>query len=89
MTDEELAQAHIIMDILKYDIITDSHGTKYYYQHGKRHRNNGPAVEYADGTLFYYQNDKCHREDGPAAIFQNGEKQWWVDGHFIKVEGDD
>jgi hypothetical protein len=57
MTNEELEQAKAIMDILKYDIEIDRFGTKSYYQHGKRHRDDGPAVECADGTKSYYQHD--------------------------------
>jgi hypothetical protein len=36
MTDEELEQAKVIMDILKYDIKIDQYGTKIYRQHGIR-----------------------------------------------------
>lgn len=33
---------------------------------GERHREDGPAVEYADGSKYWYQNGELHREDGPA-----------------------
>jgi hypothetical protein len=56
MTDIELEQAKAIMDILKYDIVTDADGTKCYYQHDKLHRDDGPAIECANGTKCYYQH---------------------------------
>ena len=57
MTYEELEQAKAIMDILKYDIETDEDGTKYYYQHGELHRDDGPAIEYANGYKEWWLND--------------------------------
>jgi len=34
--------------------IEDNSGVKYWYQHNKRHRLDGPAIEYKDGTKFYF-----------------------------------
>jgi hypothetical protein len=80
MTDEELEQAKAIMDILKYDIVTDEYGTKCYYQHGELHRDGGPAIEWANGTKCYCQHGKHHRDDGPAVECPSGYKQWWLNG---------
>jgi hypothetical protein len=80
MTDEELEQAKVIMDILKYDIETDKHGTKYYYQHGELHRDDGPAIERVDGYKWYYQHGELHRDDGPAIEYADGYKSWYLDG---------
>jgi hypothetical protein len=80
MTDEELEQAKAIMDILKYDIEINEYGTKFYRQHGKYHRDDGPAIEHADGNKCYYQHDKRHRDDGPAIESANGYKSWWLNG---------
>ena len=41
-------------------------GDKSWYLNGKRHREDGPAIEDADGDKFWYLNGKQHREDGPA-----------------------
>jgi len=30
-------------------VITDTYGDKYWYLNGKRHREDGPAVEHANG----------------------------------------
>ena len=40
--------------------------SKEWYLNGLLHREDGPAVEYADGDKYWYLNDKRHREDGPA-----------------------
>ena len=35
---------------------TDKHGTKCWYINGERHREDGPAREFADGTREWYKN---------------------------------
>ena len=47
---------------------------------GKLHRENGPAIEYADGTKCWYKNGKLHREDGPAVQGISGYKEWHLNG---------
>ena len=44
----------------------DEFGTKRWYLNGKRHREDGPAIEKTNGTKKWYLNGKLHREDGPA-----------------------
>ena len=57
----------------------DAEGNKSWrLPDGKRHRVDGPAVEYANGTKWWYVNDKCHREDGPAIEYADGIKEWFV-----------
>jgi len=34
-----------------------------WFQNGKYHRLDGPAIEYKNGTKHWYQNDKLHRTD--------------------------
>jgi hypothetical protein len=43
-----------------------NNGDKSWYLHGKRHKTDGPAVEYNNGTKIWYLHGKTHREDGPA-----------------------
>lgn len=43
----------------------DVYGTKQWYLNGKLHREDGPAIEYANGSKFWYLNARRHREDGP------------------------
>ena len=54
----------------------DTVGTKEWYLNGQRHREDGPAVEYANGDKYWYLNGKLHREDGPAIEYADGEKEW-------------
>ena len=57
------------------DIYAD--GTKYWFQNGKQHRLDGPAVEFADGSKYWCQNGKLHRLDGPAVEHIDGSKRWY------------
>jgi len=64
----------------------DKHGSKYYYKDKAMtifHREDGPAVEFANGSKSWYINDKRHREDGPAIEWSDGDKEWWINGVFI------
>ena len=40
----------------------DRWGTKWWSLNGKRHRVDGPAVEYTNGTKAWYLNGKCYSE---------------------------
>jgi hypothetical protein len=51
---------------------------KTWWLNGKRHREDGPAIEYADGTKYWYINDHPHREDGPTIEAANGNKYWYI-----------
>jgi hypothetical protein len=53
-------------------------GTKYWYQNGKSHRLDGPAID--NGTKYWYQNGQRHRLDGPAIEWADGEKWWYIEG---------
>jgi hypothetical protein len=67
-------------------IETNRHGTKKYYKDKAKtilHREDGPAVEWADGEKAWYVNSKQHRIDGPAREYPNGRKDWWIDDIFI------
>jgi len=55
-------------------------GTKYWFLHGKYHREDGPACEYSEGTKYWYINDLLHREDGPALEWVDGTKEWYLNG---------
>jgi len=51
------------------------------------HREDGPAVEYADGTKQWCQNGKFHRIDGPAIECPNGTKAWYQNGKYHRTDG--
>ena len=59
-------------------------GTREWRLDRKLHREEGPAVIYADGSQFWYINDKCHREDGPAVIRANGGQEWFINGKYFR-----
>ena len=79
-TNRKLAMQDINCEI-------DEYGNKKWYQHGKLHREDGPAVEYADGFKELYQHGKLHRSDGPAIEFIDGHKEWGVEGQQHRVDG--
>ena len=66
--------------------VDDYESGKFYYKDRgktKRHRLDGPAVEWADGSKAWFVDGKLHRLDGPAYEYADGGKVWWVDGVFI------
>ena len=54
---------------------------------GRIHREDGPAVEYADGSKYWFRRGARHREDGPAAIYSDGSKEWWVNDYRHRNDG--
>jgi len=57
-----------------YIVYVDDYGTKCWHWNNKFHREDGPAVEYANGGKEWYLNGKRHREDGPAIEYADGRK---------------
>jgi hypothetical protein len=66
--------------MITYTVKVDEDKTKRWYLNGNLHREDGPAVEYADESKLWYLNDKLHREDGPAVEHANGSKYWYLNG---------
>jgi len=69
-----------------YEITKDEDGI-IWYLNGKRHREDGPAREWADGGKEWYLNGKRHREDGPAREWADGSKEWWLNGKLHREDG--
>ena len=66
----------------------DSNGTKrWLLPNGEPHREDGPAVEFADGSKCWCRNGKIHREDGPAVEYANGSKFWYRNGKVHREDG--
>ena len=64
----------------------DEYGNNYYYSDKELkilHREDGPAVEWADGSKEWFINDNRHREDGPAVEGADGTKEWWINGKYL------
>ena len=51
------------------------------------HREDGPAIEYANGIKNWYKEGKLHRLDGPASEQPNGSKTWYIEGKFHREDG--
>ncbi len=65
----------------------DHHGDVGYIKNGKLHREDGPAIEWADGDKDWYKNGKCHREDGPAVERADGYTAWYIDDKLHRKDG--
>ena len=52
-------------------------GTQRWFQNGKLHRTDGPALIRTDGSEFWYQNGERHRTGGPALIWADGTQHWY------------
>jgi len=71
-------------------IHTDEFGDKFYYSDREMtilHREDGPAIEWADGGKEWLLNGKLHREDGPAYEPADGYKEWWRNGELHREDG--
>ena len=78
------------MAIKKYYVTVDDFGTTRWYKEAKckvLHRENGPAIEYADGTKCWYQNGLLHRTDGPAIEYDDGDKFWYQNDKLHRTDG--
>ena len=78
------------MAIKKYYVTVDVFGNTRWCKDAKcevLHRENGPAVEYADGSKIWYQNGQLHRTDGPAIDRANGHKEWWQNHQPHRTDG--
>ena len=69
--------------MIEYTVRVSDGGAKYWYLNGKRHREDGPAIERASGSKDWYLNGKRHREDGPAIERANGGKWWYLNGEQL------
>jgi hypothetical protein len=73
--------------MIEYTVRVDDYGNKYWHLNGKTHREDGPAVEYANGDKCWFLKEKRHRADGPAIEFANGDKHWFLNGERHREDG--
>ena len=65
----------------------DRFGTvRYRNRDGLLHREDGPAVEYADGSREWFLDGQRHREDGPAIEYHDGTHKWYLDGKLLSED---
>jgi hypothetical protein len=72
--------------MIEYTVKVYDVGT-FWYLDGKRHREDGPAVETTFGNKIWYLNGKLHREDGPAIEKTDGAKHWFLNGKYHREDG--
>ena len=65
---------------LKYRVVVDEFGTRYYNTRGQLHRDEGPAIEWIDGGKEWYQNGQTHRIGGPAIEWSDSTASWCLFG---------
>lgn len=64
----------------------DTSGNKEWWLHGYLHRDNAPAIEYANGERSWYQHGFLHREGGPA-VTRKTSKSWYIHGKLHREDG--
>jgi hypothetical protein len=64
--------------MIEYTVKVNTNGTKSWYLNGKRHREDGPAIEWPNGDKSWWLNGNLHREDGPAFEWSSGHKEWYL-----------
>ena len=73
-------------DYIKYEVKVFTNGNKYWFLNGQHHREEGPAIEWADGTKYWYLNGQRHREEGPAIEWADGDKAWYLNNESLTEE---
>ena len=77
-----------VFDALRYRVEVAKDGTRRYYNNaGELHRDEGPAVEWADGSKGWFQNGQYHRTDGPAIERADGTKLWYQNDQLHRIDG--
>jgi hypothetical protein len=69
----------------KVKVYTD--GSREWYLNGKRHREDGPACEWANGSREWHLSGQLHREDGPAIECADGDRFWYLSGQLHREGG--
>jgi hypothetical protein len=72
---------------MKNGLNVDKYGNKYWYLNDKRHREDGPAIEWINGAKYWYLNGQLHREGGPAVEEADGSKKWYLNGQLHREGG--
>ena len=72
--------------MIEYTVRVYPSGIKRWYSKGNLHREDGPAIEWANGDKEWWLKGKCHREDGPAIEWANGTKVWYLNGKKVTEE---
>jgi len=71
-------------------IETNYKGDTFYYSDAEKtilHREDGPAIEYANGRKDWFLNGQRHRCDGPAIEDPDGYKCWFLNDYIHRENG--
>jgi hypothetical protein len=52
---------------------------------GMAHREDGPAIVWANGDQGWYYCGVRHRKNGPSIEYANGNREWWVRGRRLQT----
>jgi len=72
---------------MKNGLEIDEDGARRWYQNGRLHRTDGPAIEWANGHRSWHQNGELHREDAPAVEWANGDRYWYQNNQHHRTDG--
>jgi len=74
--------------MMEYKVVVSEDATLWYKPGtDERHREDGPAIEFADGTKEWYLHGNLHREDGPAVEYADGYKAWLLNDKLHREDG--
>ena len=78
-----------VYDTLKYRVVVHPYtGVRKYYNHaGQLHREEGPAVIWANGDCDWYYNGQLHRVGGPAVVWGSCAHSWYHNGVLHRTDG--
>jgi len=72
---------------MRYTVEVTKDSTSWYKKGTSiLHREDGPAIEYANGDKYWYNEGKHHREDGPACEYAYGYKEWYLENELLSEE---
>jgi hypothetical protein len=74
------------MNMIVYTVKVFEDRTEWYLN-SKYHREDGPAIEWANGNKAWYLNGQLHREDGPAIETVDGNNHWFLYGQLHREDG--
>jgi hypothetical protein len=84
ITEQEYAWARLCGYEIQYD---HRPNRVVWVLNDKKHRTDGPAIEYASGTRSWYLNGLLHHTDGPAVEWANGDRDWYLNGLPHRTDG--
>jgi len=71
------------MSMIEYTVRVYHNGDKHWYLNGKRHREDGPAVEWSNGNKSWYLNGKELTEEEHKAATSKST----CEGKIVEIDG--